>query len=108
MRHSARSWWLDEAGGVERPAPPLAGDVVADVAVVGGGYTGMWAAWHLAAEGASVALLEADLCGHGPSGRNGGFVEDKWLSLPALRARVGDAGAPAVGRAEEEVGKGAV
>jgi glycine/D-amino acid oxidase-like deaminating enzyme len=95
------------AGGSTRRAAsrcrarPLAGDVRADVAVVGGGYTGMWAAWHLAEAGASVALVEADLCGHGPSGRNGGFLEDMWLSLPALRGRFGDAGALAVGRAAE-------
>ncbi|HEV2813044.1 MAG TPA: FAD-binding oxidoreductase [Solirubrobacteraceae bacterium] len=101
MRHTARSWWLDEAGGVADPAPALAGDVTADVAVVGGGYTGMWTAWHLAQAGASVALVEADVCGHGPSGRNGGFVEDDWLSLPSLRARFGDEGALAVGRAAE-------
>ncbi|HEX8121180.1 MAG TPA: FAD-dependent oxidoreductase [Solirubrobacteraceae bacterium] len=102
MLHRARSWWLDEAGGVGEPAPPLAGDAVADVVVVGGGYTGMWAAWHLAAAGASVALVEKDLCGHGPSGRNGGFAEDLWLSLPALRSRFGDDGAIAVCRAAEE------
>ncbi len=101
MRHAARSWWLDEAGGAGAPAAPLEGDVAADVAVVGGGYTGLWAAWHLAEAGASVAVVEAGLCGHGPSGRNGGFVEDMWLSLPALRARFGDAGALAVGRAAE-------
>ena len=101
MRHTARSWWLDEAGGVADPAPSLSGDVAADVAVVGGGYTGMWTAWHLASEGASVALLEGGVCGHGPSGRNGGFAEDLWLSLPRLRARFGDEGALAVGRASE-------
>ena len=101
MRHTARSWWLDEAGGVTDPAPPLSGDAAADVVVVGGGYTGMWTAWHLAEAGASVALLEAGLCGHGPSGRNGGFVEDLWLSLPSLRARFGDAAALALGRAAE-------
>jgi glycine/D-amino acid oxidase-like deaminating enzyme len=101
VRHAARSWWLDEAGGIADPAPPLSGDAAADVVVVGGGYTGMWTAWHLASEGASVALVEADACGHGPSGRNGGFVEDLWLSLPSLRARFGDAGALAVCRAAE-------
>ena len=102
MRHTARSWWLDEAGGVDRPAPALSQDVDADVVIVGGGYTGMWTAWHALDAGASVVLLEADLCGHGPSGRNGGFVEDVWLSLPALRERFGDAGALAVARAAEE------
>ena len=103
MRHSARSWWLDEAGGVSHPQPPLSGDVSCDVAIVGGGYSGMWAAWHLKAlaPDARVVLVEADLCGHGPSGRNGGFVEDLWINLPSLRSRFGDAGALACGHAAE-------
>jgi glycine/D-amino acid oxidase-like deaminating enzyme len=72
------------------PRPPLDGAVTADVAVVGGGYTGMWAAWELLERGASVALLESGICGHGPSGRNGGFCESMWLSGPYLRERFGD------------------
>ena len=62
----------------------------ADVVVIGGGYTGMWTAWHLLDAGASVALLEGGICGHGPSGRNGGFCESMWMSAPALRERFGD------------------
>jgi glycine/D-amino acid oxidase-like deaminating enzyme len=58
--------------------------------VVGGGYTGMWTAWHLLASGVRVALLEAGVCGHGPSGRNGGFCESMWMSAPAMRDRFGD------------------
>jgi glycine/D-amino acid oxidase-like deaminating enzyme len=58
--------------------------------VVGGGYTGMWTAWQLLGSGARVALLEAGVCGHGPSGRNGGFCESMWMSAPALRDRFGD------------------
>ncbi len=64
--------------------------------MVGGGYTGMWAAWHLLEAGASVALLEGGACGHGPSGRNGGFCESMWLSAPALRERFGDVPARAL------------
>jgi glycine/D-amino acid oxidase-like deaminating enzyme len=62
------------------------------VVVVGGGYTGMWTAWHLldSEPGIRVLLLEGGVCGHGPSGRNGGFCESLWLSAPALRARFGD------------------
>lgn len=60
-------------------APPcdthrLAGETRADVAVVGGGYTGLSAALHLAEEGAKVALVEAHEVGWGASGRNGGQV----------------------------------
>jgi gamma-glutamylputrescine oxidase len=52
----------------------LAGDIVVDVAVVGGGLTGISAALHLAERGFSVALLEAQEIGWGASGRNGGQV----------------------------------
>jgi glycine/D-amino acid oxidase-like deaminating enzyme len=62
------------------------------VVVVGGGYTGMWTAWHLldSEPGIRVLLLEGGVCGHGPSGRNGGFCESLWFSAPALRERFGD------------------
>ena len=57
----------------DRPAyPPLAGDTRADVCVVGGGFTGLSAAVHLAESGASVVLLEAERVGDGASMRNGG------------------------------------
>jgi len=86
--HTAHGYWLAEAGGVE-PAPALSGDRSADVVVIGGGYTGLWTAWQLRARGASVVLLEAELCGHGPSGRNGGFCETLWTHLPSLIERFG-------------------
>jgi glycine/D-amino acid oxidase-like deaminating enzyme len=54
--------------------PPLAGEASVDVAVVGGGFTGLSAALHLAEQGASVAVLEANEPGWGASGRNGGQV----------------------------------
>jgi glycine/D-amino acid oxidase-like deaminating enzyme len=90
-RHDATGWWLEEAGGAQ-PLPPLSGSHEADVVVIGGGYTGMWTAWHVLASepSARVVLLEAGLCGHGPSGRNGGFCESMWLSAHALRERFGD------------------
>ena len=50
----------------------------------------MWTAWNLLERGARVVLLEADVCGHGPSGRNGGFCETLWSNLPSLRERFGD------------------
>jgi glycine/D-amino acid oxidase-like deaminating enzyme len=100
-RHTARGWWLEEAGEVER-RPPLDGAVTADVVVIGGGYTGMWAAWHLLERGATVALLEGDVCGHGPSGRNGGFCESLWMSAAPLRERFGDGPARALLEASSE------
>jgi glycine/D-amino acid oxidase-like deaminating enzyme len=56
------------------PTPPLDGDVRADVAVVGGGITGLSTALHAAESGAKVILLEAQEPGFGASGRNGGQV----------------------------------
>ena len=89
MEHTAHGYWLEEAGAVGA-APPLSSDVSADVVVIGGGYAGLWTAWQLRERGATVVLLEADVCGHGPSGRNGGFCETLWTSLPSLRERFGD------------------
>jgi glycine/D-amino acid oxidase-like deaminating enzyme len=54
--------------------PPLDGDVRADVAVIGGGISGLSAALHLAEQGVRVVLLEAEQPGSGASGRNGGQV----------------------------------
>lgn len=66
-----RSWYEDSVG--ERPRyPALDGSIGVDVAVVGGGFTGLSAALHLAKSGARVALLEAARFGDGASGRNGG------------------------------------
>ena len=56
------------------PFPPIRGEVQADVAVVGGGYTGLSAALHLARRGFDVALVEAHRVGFGASGRNGGQI----------------------------------
>jgi glycine/D-amino acid oxidase-like deaminating enzyme len=49
-----------------------------------------------------VVLLEADVCGHGPSGRNGGFCETLWSNLPSLRERFGDERALAACEASSE------
>lgn len=56
------------------PFPTLQGEVRADVCIVGGGYTGLSAALHLAQKGFAVVLLEAHKVGFGASGRNGGQV----------------------------------
>jgi glycine/D-amino acid oxidase-like deaminating enzyme len=103
MKHDAYGYWLEEAPGVE-VAPELVGRRDADVVVVGGGYTGMWAAWHVKKlePEARVVLLEAEKCGYGPSGRNGGFCNGMWASLANMRGRWGDAGALAVARAGDE------
>jgi len=100
VHHDAHGYWLREAGGAE-PVAPAAGDIDADVVVLGGGYTGMWTAWQLH-DRARVVVLEADVCGHGPSGRNGGFCETLWSNLPDLRERFGDERALAAARASSE------
>jgi glycine/D-amino acid oxidase-like deaminating enzyme len=96
MLHDAHGFWIAEAGS---PAvlPAADGDIRADVVVVGGGYTGMWTAWHLLAAEPDlrVVVLEAGRCGHGPSGRNGGFVSSMDISRPTLVAEVGEAAATA-------------
>lgn len=69
-----RSFWL-EAYGDYRAEPPLEGDVRADVAILGGGFTGLSTAWHLKRLDPSldVVVVEGDEIGYGASGRNGGF-----------------------------------
>lgn len=108
-----RSLWLEEALGREADAEPvrLSGRVRADLCVVGGGYTGLWTALRATelAPGSTIALLEADICGGGASGRNGGMALPWWPKLEALVERVGeeealrlaDASADAVGELGE-------
>ncbi len=65
------SWYEDTAG--KRPEyPALDGDTSCDVAIIGGGFTGLSAAVHLAKAGVDVVLIEAHRFGDGASGRNGG------------------------------------
>jgi glycine/D-amino acid oxidase-like deaminating enzyme len=98
----AAVYWLEEAPP-EPAACALAGEAEADVAIVGGGYTGLWTALALKqrAPELQVVVLEADVCGHGPSGRNGGFLHGYWSRLPLLRERFGDSGALEVARVAE-------
>ena len=107
MLHTRHGWWLEDAGSVT-PTRPLDGDASADVVVVGGGYLGMWTAWHLLElePELDVVVLEAAVCGHGPSGRNGGFCETLWGDAPTLRDHAGDAAALAVCRASEDAVRG--
>ncbi len=88
-------WWMREAlatepDGAEPLSGPFASDTY-DVAIVGGGYTGLWTAWSLlkAQPGARIVLIEQGISGGGPSGRNGGFVHGWWDQLPYLVERFG-------------------
>ena len=82
-------WWDETA---TRPDwPEGRGDLRADVAVIGGGFTGLSAALHLAEAGASVAVLDAEYPGWGASGRNGGFccLGGSFMDGAGLTARYG-------------------
>jgi glycine/D-amino acid oxidase-like deaminating enzyme len=80
----------------ERTAPPppaterLAGDVVADVAIVGAGYTGLSTALHLAERGLNAVVLEAVEIGYGAAGRSTGLVNaGLWVMPSALMETLG-------------------
>lgn len=99
-----RNPWLRDAlasEGEPDPAPGPAGDLEVDVAIVGGGYTGLWTAYRLTEHDPSlrVAILERDICGGGPTGRNGGFVNAWWDELETLVDLFGDERALACARA---------
>ena len=83
----------------------MSGDVRAEVAIVGGGYTGMWAAYflHVRRPDARIVLLEQDICGGGPSGRNGGFVHGWWENLGYLAERFGQDAALGMALEADEV-----
>ncbi|MFC7533720.1 NAD(P)/FAD-dependent oxidoreductase [Actinoplanes sp. GCM10030250] len=100
-------------GPVEK-RPALAGDTVADVAIAGGGYTGLWTAYYLAkaAPDLRIVVLEAEYCGFGASGRNGGWASGLFpVSEAKLARRYGPERAAAMHRALEgavdEVGRAA-
>jgi glycine/D-amino acid oxidase-like deaminating enzyme len=69
------SFWLDSLPDPLEPRPALDGEAKFDIAIVGGGYTGLWTAYHLARADPSlqVAVVEKEITGFGASGRNGGW-----------------------------------
>lgn len=85
----AGCWWDETIAAPEWPRQ--SGDCESDVAIVGGGFTGMSAALHLAQSGLSVTLCEAETPGWGASGRNGGFccLGGAKLSSRAMRRKFG-------------------
>lgn len=74
-RYPEISLWMADLGPQE-PRPALPGDRHFDVAIVGGGYTGLWTAYYLKRRqpSLSICILERDICGYGASGRNGGWM----------------------------------
>ena len=73
--YRALSFWHDTVPGTLEAGDPLPGDVQADVAIVGAGFTGLWTAYYLArrAPGVRVVVCEREIAGFGASGRNGGW-----------------------------------
>lgn len=81
-----RPYWLLDLLSSEQVLPALSQTERADVAIVGGGFVGLWTALNIKARapGTDVVVLEQDVCGGGASGRNGGFVLSWWSKLPTL------------------------
>ncbi len=84
----------------------LEGDVTADIAILGAGYSGMSTAIHLAEKGYKVVVIEGAMVGWGASGRNGGQVVNGLnASLSTIRRRYGEDAAAFVGGMIQEGGK---
>ncbi|MGF6092653.1 FAD-dependent oxidoreductase [Pseudomonas sp. 18173] len=86
-----RPYWLDQAlkDQPDTPCPRLQQDTRADVCIVGGGYTGLWTAIMIKEQNPEldVVIVEADICGAGASGRNGGCAlswSAKYFTLERL------------------------
>jgi glycine/D-amino acid oxidase-like deaminating enzyme len=91
MRYGANVYWLETSA--HTPRPPLTASRDVDVVIVGGGYTGLWTAYHLlsAEPSLDIAVLEREEVGFGASGRNGGFAMTLLdMSLAHLRRNHGD------------------
>ncbi|MCS6844844.1 MAG: FAD-binding oxidoreductase [Caldilineales bacterium] len=89
----SKSYWLEVAGPYTE-SPPLETSIEVDVAVVGGGYSGLSAAFYLkqAEPGLRVALLEQEVIGYGASGRNAGFAMTLFgLTMETTKLRFGEA-----------------
>lgn len=105
-----RSWWLREALAAERDPPAVMPDADGefDVVIIGGGYTGLWTAYLVTERdpSARIAIVEQDICGGGPSGRNGGFLHGWWEQLPLLVELFGSERALELARAADEAVEG--
>ena len=86
------SFWLETCEDDLTPRSALKGASMVDVAILGGGFSGLWTAYYLLRDnpGIEVAILEKDICGHGASGRNGGWCSSRFpLDAGTLATRYG-------------------
>ncbi|MDQ3619964.1 MAG: FAD-binding oxidoreductase, partial [Actinomycetota bacterium] len=83
------SFWLETCGDDLTPRPALGADEQVDVAIVGGGYTGLWTAYYLAQVDPSlrIAVLEKEIAGFGASGRNGGWCSSLFAAKKKKMAK---------------------
>lgn len=107
MSHDThRAWWMRQTLSTELDcAPtPLTGHEQVDVGIVGGGMTGLWTALHIKeiAPDTTVGVLEADICGAGASGANGGFAMTWWPKINTLAKLMGPDTAVRLAKASEQ------
>jgi glycine/D-amino acid oxidase-like deaminating enzyme len=83
------SFWLEDAGEALTPRPALQRSGEVDVAILGGGYSGLWTAYYLlrANPGLRVAVVEREIAGYGASGRNGGWCSPRFPVSPGTMIR---------------------
>ncbi len=104
--HAGRSLWSDTLPDHERVTPPshACSDPI-DVAIVGGGFTGLWTAWYLLRRdpGLNVTVFEREHIGFGASGRNGGWASALLpMSLDTIARRHGEGAATRMQQAMHE------
>lgn len=87
--YSKYSFWLETCGEDLAPRPSLPQSIDVDVAILGGGYTGLWTAYYLLRSNPrlKVAVVEREIVGFGASGRNGGWSSSKFPVTPAMLER---------------------
>jgi glycine/D-amino acid oxidase-like deaminating enzyme len=113
--YATYSFWLEDTGERLTPRPALSRSSEVDVAILGGGYSGLWTAYYLLQyqPALRVAVVEKEIAGFGASGRNGGWCSPNFpVTAGGLERRFGAARARdlllAMRASVDEVGRVAV